>query len=90
VTTPTRHIVTATEAREILRDPTRERMAGQTASLAYTVIALSEQIAELRAKTADAWDDGANAAREWIAAGAWLATMPMNPHRTETENGSDL
>jgi hypothetical protein len=49
MTTPTRHIVTATEAREILRDPTREHVAGQTTSLAYTVIALSEQITDVLA-----------------------------------------
>jgi hypothetical protein len=54
MTTPTRHIVTATEAREILRDPTREHVPGQTTSLAYTVIALSEQIAALE-KTAAWW-----------------------------------
>jgi hypothetical protein len=54
MTTPTRHIVTATEAREILRDPTRDHMAGQTTSLAYTVIALSEQIAAIE-KTSAWW-----------------------------------
>lgn len=29
---------------------------------------------------AAAWDAGAQAATDWIAAGSWVATMPVNPH----------
>ena len=51
--------------------------------------ATGAEVDRLRAQVADAWDDGANAAREWIAAGAWLATMPTNPHRAALASGEN-
>jgi hypothetical protein len=83
MTTPTRHIVTATEAREILRDPAREHMAGQTTSLAYTVIALSEQIADAERRGA------VKALRSLIRDGLIdRYVLPVQKRADAIENGS--
>lgn len=51
--------------------------------VARTIVLLAEQMDRAEAaeaKVAQAWYDGAQAASDWIKAGAWLGTMPENPY----------
>jgi len=61
-------------------DTVLDHLADRAPDVAASEIYTPEGV---QAALAHAWDEGAQAATDWIESGAWLGAMPDNPYRAD-------